>query len=562
MKKAIGFLVLLAALTVLTGTALADSDIVYYTVNSNKTSVTITGYDGGTNLVIPDKLDGLTVTAIGDGAFKNNKTISSVTIPSTVLSVGSEAFYGCTGMSSISIPNSVTNIGSSAFRGCVRLSSVTLPNRLTFIASYLFYGCSGLHSISIPNSVTIIYEFAFYGTSLQYIAIPASVTTIGSRAFGGIGGATISIPASTTSIYGYDSRGVISSYANEDAFGNIKSNYFIVADESRGKSYVETRSLCHTIQGTGYVKHYGTIQTKTANGVNLQYCDRCGKNISKARLTAQPENVEGTVGNAVTLSVSAAGDGLTYQWYIQRAADAEFTKTDGVEASYTFTLTSQDNRAQLYCVIQDCYGTTIKTDTVTVKAINPAPTVEPTPTPIPASLTASASNMQADGTFTVAVGIEHNPGFAFISVDSDAASKGITIEDAQGAGEALDWSVTAVSKIVLYANENMTQDGTFLVLTMKSDSGEETELTFTVSECYNAQERAVSVLGTTVEIKKGSIIGDVTGDGNVDGRDLLRLARYIAGDTVAIDGKAADVTGDGMVDGRDVLRLAKRLAGT
>lgn len=57
------------------------------------------------------------------------------------------------------------------------------------------------------------------------------------------------------------------------------------------------------------------------------------------------------------------------------------------------------------------------------------------------------------------------------------------------------------------------------------------------------------------------LYGDVNADGHVDGRDLLRLARYIAGQDVVIDKRATDVNGDGNVDGRDVLRLAKQLAG-
>lgn len=56
-------------------------------------------------------------------------------------------------------------------------------------------------------------------------------------------------------------------------------------------------------------------------------------------------------------------------------------------------------------------------------------------------------------------------------------------------------------------------------------------------------------------------LGDVNGDGMVDGRDLVRLAKYIAGSNVTIDAAAADMNGDGNVDGRDVLRLAKQLAG-
>ena len=55
--------------------------------------------------------------------------------------------------------------------------------------------------------------------------------------------------------------------------------------------------------------------------------------------------------------------------------------------------------------------------------------------------------------------------------------------------------------------------------------------------------------------------GDVTGDGVVDGRDALRLMKYLAGQDVTINASAADVTGDGAVDGRDVLRLMKTLAG-
>ncbi len=55
--------------------------------------------------------------------------------------------------------------------------------------------------------------------------------------------------------------------------------------------------------------------------------------------------------------------------------------------------------------------------------------------------------------------------------------------------------------------------------------------------------------------------GDVTGDGVLDGRDALRLAKYLAGQDVKINKAAADLTGDGSIDGRDILRLVKKLAG-
>ena len=55
--------------------------------------------------------------------------------------------------------------------------------------------------------------------------------------------------------------------------------------------------------------------------------------------------------------------------------------------------------------------------------------------------------------------------------------------------------------------------------------------------------------------------GDVNGDGVIDGRDVLRLMKYQAGQAVQIDKTGSDVNGDGVIDGRDVLRLMKTLAG-
>ncbi len=63
--------------------------------------------------------------------------------------------------------------------------------------------------------------------------------------------------------------------------------------------------------------------------------------------------------------------------------------------------------------------------------------------------------------------------------------------------------------------------------------------------------------------EKTNTPGNVTGDasGTVNGKDALRLAKYLSGGNVQINLKAADVNGDGKVDGRDLLRLARALAG-
>ena len=57
------------------------------------------------------------------------------------------------------------------------------------------------------------------------------------------------------------------------------------------------------------------------------------------------------------------------------------------------------------------------------------------------------------------------------------------------------------------------------------------------------------------------IPGDATGDGVVDGRDLIRLAKFLGGHDVDVDPAGASVNGDDIVDGRDLIRLAKYLGG-
>ena len=150
-----------------------------------------------TSVTIPNS-----VTSIKSGAFSSCKSLTSITIPNSVTSIGNVAFAECSSLTSITIPNSVTSIGGHAFRNCSSLKSVTIPNSVTSIESSTFEGCSGLTSITIPNSVTSIGDYAFYDCKgLTSVTIPNSVTSIGKSAFSSCSGLTsITIPNSVTSI--------------------------------------------------------------------------------------------------------------------------------------------------------------------------------------------------------------------------------------------------------------------------------------------------------------------------------------------------------------------------
>ena len=137
----------------------------------------ITGYNGtDTVVVIPSKINGITVETIGHTAFRYS-SVTSVTIPDSVTFISDSAFAYCSNLTNISIPNSVTSIGFSAFGGCTKLESITLPSSLRSISEALFSGCSQLTTIHIPVSVTSIENDAFDGCpSSMTVTYPGSKT--------------------------------------------------------------------------------------------------------------------------------------------------------------------------------------------------------------------------------------------------------------------------------------------------------------------------------------------------------------------------------------------------
>jgi len=224
----IAMLLLLALPTV------AHAQFDYTTQNG---TITITsGYCPGGAVTIPDTINGLPVTSIGDYAFSFCSSLTSVIIPNSVTSIAESAFVDCGSLSAIevdalnsayssvdgvlfnksqtaliqcptgkagsyTIPNSVTSIGNGAFSYCQILTSVTIPNSVIIIGKQAFDRC-GLTSVTIPNSVTTIGGGAFnYCTRLSNVTIGNSVTTIGNGAlYYCTSLASVTIPNSVTRI--------------------------------------------------------------------------------------------------------------------------------------------------------------------------------------------------------------------------------------------------------------------------------------------------------------------------------------------------------------------------
>ena len=132
-----------------------------------------------TDVVIPSSINGISVTAIGDGAFAENN-LTSVVIPDGVTTIRDYAFYS-NNLTSVVIPDSVTTIGNYAFY-YNNLTSVVIPDSVTTIGEAAFE-FNDLTSVVIPNSVTTIGSGAFRNNNLTSVVIPDSVTEIGGSAF-------------------------------------------------------------------------------------------------------------------------------------------------------------------------------------------------------------------------------------------------------------------------------------------------------------------------------------------------------------------------------------------
>ncbi|MEE0888933.1 MAG: leucine-rich repeat domain-containing protein [Bacteroidales bacterium] len=176
------------------------------------------------------------VTAIGDSAFYDCRSLTTVTIPNSVTYIGDRAFKSCSSLTSVTIGNSVTSIGGAAFSGCSSLTSVTIGNSVTSIGDDAFNSCSSLTSVTIPNSITSIGYYAFaFCSALTSVTIPNSVvTSIGDRAFYGCSSLT-SMTIDMTYIPNLSNIGLNSTLQNLTLGENVTSirsgafnNYFFL----------------------------------------------------------------------------------------------------------------------------------------------------------------------------------------------------------------------------------------------------------------------------------------------------------------------------------------------
>ena len=158
--------------------------------NLNGTMI-ILGYKGDRReIVVPERIGGDIVTALGEYAFSPDgkriraeqrelrKAITKITLPDTIESVGEFAFFKCGSLLEVNIPAKLTEI-SKGMLDLTGLESFTIPGNIRSIGAVAFYGCRDLKSVTICEGVLEIGEAVFYNcTGLERIELPMSLQKI------------------------------------------------------------------------------------------------------------------------------------------------------------------------------------------------------------------------------------------------------------------------------------------------------------------------------------------------------------------------------------------------
>jgi len=154
------------------------------------------GYSGSnSNVELPEYYKGLSYD-IYSNAFRNNKVISSISIPATVSTIGSNAFYCATSLSTVTGGEGITSIGSSAFTSTPWIANATETIYLGTILIKFADTINSSSNVTIPEGTTTIYENAFANLGVvESVTVPASVTSIASNAFTGFIARNVYAPA-------------------------------------------------------------------------------------------------------------------------------------------------------------------------------------------------------------------------------------------------------------------------------------------------------------------------------------------------------------------------------
>ena len=520
------------------------SSISSYTVPSTVETISGKAFDSSRNL--KSLTLGSAVTLIKDGAFSDCTELSGITVaegnkyyssdktgvlfnankttlikypsantaktyvvPSTVTTIGKEAFCNADKLTNIGIGLGVSNISERAFYDCSSVEVVLIPDNVKKIGAGAFDSCTKLSTLSIGNGVTEIGKNAFsFCFALQHISLGSSVKTIGDFAFAEATRAVnITLPVSVTSI-GY---GAFENCEMKNVYyQGTEAKWNAVSVGECNDSLQDAKK--HFLNGT-HSHAYGSWKTLrnadcTAYGEKYRICSGCSYVLAEYA-SAQDHSFSEW---AETGEISANGNPIC-----ERHCSCGLSQTAEYLGLTVVTLPAKTvyNKGEALkldgLVVAKEYsgGIFVNVDGYTVSGYNSDKLGTQTVTVTYKSETCS---------FTVTVKTNGVSGFV------SPVSEGTTASQIKKMYTA--YSVTVFDK-----------DGK----TVLSDN-------------------AVLKTGQIIQLSDGNaaemlyirVAGDATGDGIVNGKDLIRINKQIKGGYAVTHSEFADANNDGAVNASDL----------
>ncbi len=180
---------------------ITDDGLIYHR-NVPDGCIEVVDYIGkGEELIIPKKIEGMTVTKIKNIGFEgekygfsNLKTIKTLKIEAKIETMGS-TFYGCSELEKVVLPDGLKSISDYdyyaglfdycvAFSDCPKLKEVYIPDSLTFVQGACFEDTPWLEAREKEEGLVIIGKCLLSGRQAEgKVVIPSDVEWVCAHAF-------------------------------------------------------------------------------------------------------------------------------------------------------------------------------------------------------------------------------------------------------------------------------------------------------------------------------------------------------------------------------------------
>lgn len=88
-------------------------------------------------------------------SFSNCEKIKNIIISEGITEIGNRAFSQCCSLSSVSLPKTLKTIENGTFNECRSLESIVIPEGVTKLAAYSFSQCNSLTSVSFGKATAV-----------------------------------------------------------------------------------------------------------------------------------------------------------------------------------------------------------------------------------------------------------------------------------------------------------------------------------------------------------------------------------------------------------------------